>query len=327
MGFGNNFRGPRRRGRRRGSYGDRIFHGLTLSVSVGVVALLALFVGLLLREAWPTITRYGIQLLYNPVWNPNPGPALPLSFGALPFVYGTLVTSALALLIGVPLSLGVAIFLSELSPPFLKMPLGVLVELLAAVPSVVYGLWGYFVLVPVMRTSIEPTLKPALGWTGLFSGTILGTDLLTAGVILAIMIVPTVSAVSRETMAAVPDSQREAALSLGATRWETTRLGVIRYARVGIFGAIILGLGRAVGETMAVTMTVGNSNRLPSSLLSPGQSIASLIANEWGEAQGGAVYASALIELGLILLGISVVINVVARLMTRRVFHAEATSL
>lgn len=327
MGFGNIFRGLRRRERRRGSYGDRLFHGLTFSVAIGVVGLLAVFVGLLLREAWPTISRYGVRLLYNSLWNPNPAPGLPLSFGALPFVYGTLVTSALALLIGVPLSLGVAIFLSELSPPFLKMPLGVLVELLAAVPSVVYGLWGYFVLVPVMRTTIEPSLKSGLGWTGLFSGSIFGVDLLTAGVILAIMIVPTVSAVSRETMAAVPDSQREAALSLGATRWETTRLGVIRYARVGIFGAIILGLGRAVGETMAVTMTIGNSNILGNSLFSHGQTIASLIANEWGEAQGGALYASAMIELGLILLGISVVINVVARLMTRRVFHAEATSL
>jgi phosphate transport system permease protein len=327
MGFGNIFPGLRRRPRRRGSFGDRIFHGLTLSVAIGVVGLLAVFVGLLLREAWPTISQYGIQILYNPLWAPVRPSGLPLSFGALPFVFGTLVTSALALVIGVPLSLGVAVFLSELSPTFLKMPLSVLVELLAAVPSVVYGLWGYFVLVPVMRTTIDPPLRSVLGWTGLFSGSILGTDYLTAAVILAIMIVPTVSAVSRETMAAVPDSQREAALSLGATRWETTRLGVIRYARVGIFGAIILGLGRAVGETMAVTMTIGNTDKVGSSLFSPGQTIASLIANEWGEAQGGAVYASALIELGLILLGISVAINVVARLMTRRVFHAEATSL
>ena len=242
-------------------------------------------------------------------------------YGAVPFVSGTLVTSALALLIGVPISLGVAIFLSELAPAKVRVPLTYVVELLAAVPSVVYGLWGIFVLAPAMANVIEPGLQGVLGFLPIFQGTPRGADKFAAGVILAIMIIPTISAVSREALRAVPQSQREAALSLGATRWESTRLAVLRYARAGIFGAIVLGLGRAVGETMAVTMMIGNSNGVSLSLLDPGQTIASLIANNFGEGGPVSLQKSALIELGLVLMLMSLVINVFARLMVSRVLR------
>jgi phosphate transport system permease protein len=214
-------------------------------------------------------------------------------------------------------SLGIAIFLSELAPSWLRIPLTFIVELLAAVPSVVYGLWGIFVLGPAMRVYIEPGVQTILGFLPLFQGHPIGSDVFTAGVILAIMIIPTISAVSREALLAVPDSQREAALSLGATRWETTRLAVLRYARAGIFGASILGLGRAVGETMAVTMTIGNRAGFFNSLFEPGQTIASQIAGRWLDAVPP-LELGALVELGLVLMLVSLVINVFARLMVGR---------
>jgi phosphate transport system permease protein len=232
-----------------------------------------------------------------------------------------LVTSALALLLGVPISMGIAIFLSELAPPWLRIPLTYVVELLAAVPSVIYGLWGIFVLGPVMRVQVEPAIQATLGFLPVFQGTAIGRDMFTAGVILAVMIIPTISSVSREALIAVPNSQREAALSLGATGWETTRLAVLRYARAGIFGAVILGLGRAIGETMAVTMTIGNRNTITGSLFSQGQTIASLIANSWLEAVAGSLELSALIELGLVLMLVSLLINTFARLMIGRVLR------
>src|SRR5438309_6224433 len=231
-----------------------------------------------------------------------------------------LVTSALALVLGVPISLGIAIFLSELAPGWLRTPLTYVVELLAAVPSVVYGLWGTFVLAPVMRVYIEPSVQAILGFLPLFRGNPIGSDVFTAGVILAVMIIPTISSVSREALLAVPDTQREAALSLGATRWETTRLAVLRYARAGIFGAVVLGLGRAVGETMAVTMTIGNRNAISVSLFDQGQTIASWIANNFTEAETP-LELSACIELGLVLMLMSLVINVFARLMLGRVLR------
>ncbi|MGI0129993.1 MAG: phosphate ABC transporter permease subunit PstC, partial [Thermoplasmata archaeon] len=229
------------------------------------------------------------------------------------------------MVIAIPLSLGIAVFLSEEAPSWLRVPLSSLVELLVAVPSVVYGLWGIFVLEPIMRTTIEPDLHASLGkvpgLAGAFPAPTAGGDVLTASVVLAIMVIPTISAISRESMRAVPDAQREAVMSLGATRWETTRLGVIPYARSGIIGACILGLGRALGETMAVTMTIGNSNHVPTSLFMPGQTLASAIANEFNSA----FYASersGLIEAGLVLLLITIAVNLVARLMVRRLVGA-----
>ena len=297
--------------------GDTLFQGLCALVAIGVVALLGVITLVLALAAAPAMRVFGFGFLGGTVWNP----VAPEEYGAAPFIYGTLVTSALALLLGVPVSIGIAIFLSELAPSWLRIPLTYLVELLAAVPSVVYGLWGLFVLAPVMRDSIEPAIRGALGWLPIFQGTPIGTDKFAAGVILAIMIIPTVSAVSREALLAVPGNQREAALSLGATRWETTRLAVLRYARAGIFGAIVLGLGRAVGETMAVTMMIGNKNSISVSLFDQGQTIASLIANSFAEAGPSSLQLAALIELGLVLMLISLAINVFARLMVRRVLR------
>src|SRR5881409_3006269 len=295
--------------------GDPLFQWFSTAVGLGVVELLVLITVILTLAAQDSIRTFGLGFLTGNVWNPVP----PLVFGAVPFVYGTLVTSALALLFGVPISIGIAIFLSELSPPWLRIPLTYVVELLAAVPSVVYGLWGIFVLGPVMRVSVEPVVQSIFGFLPIFQGNPIGTDKFTAGVILAIMIIPTISAVSREALLAVPDNQREAALSLGATRWETTRIAVLRYARAGIFGAVVLGLGRAVGETMAVTMTIGNRNAIFTSLFDPGQTISSLIANNWLEA--GSLELSALIELGLVLMLVSLLINAFARFMVGRVLH------
>ncbi len=309
------FRIPWGRGRVRttASLGDSLFLWFSGGVAVGVVGLLALIVVILFVVADESIRTFGIGFLGGSIWNPVP----PEVFGAVPFVYGTLVTSVLALLFGVPISLGIAIFLSELAPRWLRVPLTYVVELLAAVPSVVYGLWGIFVLSPVMRAFVEPVIQDIFGFLPIFQGNPIGTDKFTAGVILAVMIIPTISAVSRESLLAVPQSQREAALSLGATRWETTRVAVLRYARAGLFGAVILGLGRAVGETMAVTMTIGNRNAISVSLFDQGQTIASWIANNFTEA--GPLELSALIELGLVLMLMSLAINIFARLMVRRV--------
>ena len=305
----------------RGALGDTLFRGLTSLVAIGVVALLGVIAGVLLIAASASIRTFGPGFLTGVTWD-----SVADVYGAAPFVSGTLVTSALALLLGVPISLGIAIFLSELAPAKVRIPLTYVVELLAAVPSVVYGLWGIFVLAPAMANTIEPGLQGLLGFLPLFQGTPRGADKFSAGVILAIMIIPTISAVSREALRAVPQSQREAALSLGATRWESTRLAVLRYARAGIFGAIVLGLGRAVGETMAVTMMIGNWNGISLSLLDPGQTIASLIANNFGEGGPVSLQKSSLIELGLVLMLMSLVINVFARLMVSRVlWHGEGS--
>ncbi len=285
-------------------------------MGVAVLALLGLLTFILFVRSVPAMQRFGLGYLTGTTWDP----VVPV-YGALPFVYGTLVTSVIALLIGVPVSLGIAIFLSELSPLWLRGPLSYVVELLAAVPSVIYGFWALFILSPFMRTSVEPALKSALGFLPLFQGSAIGTDKLTAGVVLAIMIIPTISSISREALYVVPQSQREAALSLGATRWETTRKAVLTYARSGIFGAVILGLGRAVGETMAVTMAIGNRNALTVSLFDQGQTIASLIANSWGEAD--TLEAAALIELALVLMVMALAINVLARLVIGRYLRLE----
>ena len=278
-----------------------------------------LLVVMMVLESGPSINAFGIGFVSGTEWDPNND-----VYGALPFVFGTLITSGIAILIGVPLSVGVAIYLSEFAPPWLREPLSFVIELLAAVPSVIYGLWAMYALRPIIVEHVEPFFQATLGWTPLFEGDPVGLDKFTAGIILAIMIIPTVASVSKEALMAVPDSQREAALSLGATRYETTRIAVLSYARSGIFGACILGLGRAVGETMAVAMTIGNANKISWSLLDPGQTMASLIANNWGEAQD--LQLAALIEIGVVLFIVALLVNVFARLMVGRFMKAVPTT-
>lgn len=303
---------------------DLTFLSVTFLVAVGILALLAAFILVLLNGAQISLLRYGFALLSQSEWAPNSG-----QLGLLPFIAGTVLTSMLALLIAIPLSLGIAVFLSELTPTWISSPLGTLVELLAAIPSVIYGLWAIFVLIPVMRTTIDPALESANTAVShtlhvsipLFTGPILGSGVLTAGVVLAIMIIPTISAISREALRAVPETQREAALGLGATRWEATRISVLSYARIGIVAAIILGLGRAIGETMAVTMVIGNSDYLPTSLFSQGQTIASLIATEFLTEAASPVAASAFLFAALVLLLLTLFINVGARLLVWRLLR------
>ncbi|HKS59249.1 MAG TPA: phosphate ABC transporter permease subunit PstC [Thermoplasmata archaeon] len=300
---------------------DNLFQYLTALLAFAIVAVLAAFVVVLVEGSTLTLNRYGFAFLTGSNWDPEHA-----IFGTVPFVVGTILTSAIALVIAVPLSIGIAIFLSELAPGWIATPLGYVVELLAAVPSVVFGFWGFAVLVPFLRFEVDPGLHAANQAVSnaihyplpFFSGSSSGQDLFSAGVILAIMIVPTIAAITRESLRAVPVAQREAALSLGATRWEATRLSVLSYARIGILGAIILGLGRALGETMAVTMTIGNHDALPTSLFSQGQTIASLIATEFFANPPGSPEVSALIEAGLVLLTITLAINVLARLFVWR---------
>jgi len=292
---------------------DRIFYAIIGLVGIGIIALAIAIVLILVRNSKLSIDTFGWAFLYGTTWNPNAQ-----IYGVVPFVAGTLITSGIALLIGLPLALGAAIFITTQAPRYLRTPVGVTIELLAAVPSVIFGFWGLIVVVPWMRTTVQPWLKDYFGWTGLFNGPALGVGILTAGIILAIMIVPTICAVSRDTLLAVPTAQQEAALSLGATDWETTRTASLPYARSGIIGGTILGLGRALGETMAVTLVIGNVDRVPTSLLSPGQTISSLIANEL-LSNNGPLQASAILECGLVLLAISLGVNVAARLLVWRI--------
>src|SRR2546425_8379491 len=265
----------------------------------------------MLRAAWPAIQRFGWRFLVTSVWDP-----VAEQFGALPFVYGTLVSSFLAMLIAVPLGIGAAVYLAELAPPWVRPPVAFLVELVAAVPSVVYGLWGIFVLAPLLRTWVQPALGATLGFLPLFQGPPYGVGMLAAGIILAIMVVPFITAVSREVLLAVPNTQREAALALGATRWETTRMAVLRYGRSGLVGAILLGLGRALGETMAVTMVIGNRPEISASLFAPGYTLASVIANEFAEATTD-IYLDSLVEIGLALFLVTIVVNLIAQLLLK----------
>lgn len=272
----------------------------------------------LIAAAWPAIQRFGVGFFVTSTWDP-----VAEEFGVLPFIYGTLVSSALALLIAVPLGLGVAIFLAELVPGWLRAPITFFVELLAAIPSVVIGLWGIFVLVPWVRTTLEPLLKSTLGFLPLFSGPPLGIGMLTAGLILAAMVVPFIVAVSTEVMRAVPRAQREAAQALGATMWETTRTAVLPYARSGIVGAIFLALARALGETMAVTMVIGNVPQIKASLFAPAYTIPAVIANEFTEATSD-LYVAAIIYAGLVLFIVTVAVNALARLLVSRVARGPA---
>jgi phosphate transport system permease protein len=300
---------PRAVSRGRSGLGDRVYRTLILA-SVWVVLLLAAgLVAALTWESWAAMRAFGLRFLITSHWDPVAG-----EFGALPFIYGTLVSSLLALLIAVPVSLGAAIFLAELAPAWIRPPVAFLIEMLAAVPSVVYGLWGIFVLVPWLRDWVQPALGRTLGFLPLFQGPPYGIGMLAAGLILSIMIVPYITSVSREVLLAVPGSQREAALGLGATRWETTRIAVLRYGRSGLIGAILLGLGRALGETMAVTMVIGNRPEVSISLFAPGYTMASVLANEFTEATSD-LYVSALVEIGLLLLVVTVLVNGLARLL------------
>lgn len=295
----------------RGSSGmaDSTFRWVMLGCALSIFAIVGLILTELLTHSSLSLSKFGFGFFVGSAWNPVKN-----DFGALPFIYGTLVSSLVSLVIAVPLAVGVAVFLTEMCPRSLRGMLSFLTELLAAIPSVVYGLWAVFVLVPLLRTFVDPVLIKLLGWTGLFVEPDFGIGMFAAGVILAIMILPIISSLTREVMNAVPHAQREAVLALGATRWEMIRMGVLRNARIGIVGAIILGLGRALGETMAVAMVIGSSPTISHSLLAPASTMASVIANEFAEA-ADPTYRSALIEIGLALFLVTIVVNIFARLL------------
>jgi phosphate transport system permease protein len=288
---------------------DAAFRSVVIACGLSVIAIVGLIVFELLIQSRVSLHKFGFKFLSVSIWDP-----VAEQFGGLPAIYGTLVSSFLALLLAVPLALGTALFISEICPRRLKGILTVGVELLAAIPSVIYGLWGIFVLAPALRVHLEPLLARYFGWSGLFSGPKYGIGMLATGIILAIMILPIIASITREVVLAVPRQQREAALALGATRWEVLSMAVLRNARAGILGAIILGLGRALGETMAVTMLIGNRPEISKSLFAPGATLASVIANEFSEATSD-MHLSALVEMALVLFALTLVVNAVARLL------------
>lgn len=288
---------------------DEVAYAVTLLFAVAIIAVTVLLVYELWVHSAAARTKFGFSFVTSTSWDP-----VSEKYGALPFIYGTVLTSAIALLISVPLGVGAAIYLAELAPPKLSNALTFLVELLAAVPSVIYGLIAIFTLVPLMRDYIEPAIKAVAGDLPIFSGPVLGLGYLAAGVILSIMTFPFIISVSREALLAVPREQREAALALGATKWESTFQAVLPFARLGIIGSIFLALARALGETMAVTMVIGNNNSISTSLFSPGQTIAAVIASEFSEATGN-TYLAALVELGLVLFVLTMVINGLAQVL------------
>lgn len=291
-----------------GALGDKIFRTILLVAAATILLLVAAIFIMMVQNALPTIERYGIGFLLGREWKPAQE-----EFGALPFIYGTVVSSLIALVLAVPVSLGIAIFLVEQAPRSVARPIAFMVELLAAIPSVVYGLWGIFVLAPFIREYLGPFLQDYLGFIPLFQGRLTGIGMLTGGMILALMITPIITAVVRDVLEAVPTTQREAALALGATKWETTRI-VLGNAASGIAGAVVLGLGRAIGETMAITMVIGNSPQISASLFEPANTIASLLAANFAEATDK-IYLSALIEIGLVLFLVTFVVNAFAKLL------------
>jgi phosphate transport system permease protein len=291
------------------SIGDPVFSGIIVCLGLVILALLAGITTELIIRAMPSIRHFGFSFLSSSEWDPASD-----QYGALPFIYGTAVSSGIALVISVPLSLGVALCLSEVSPQWLSRKVGFLVELLAAIPSVVYGLWAIFVLGPWLRDWIEPPLSKYLGFLPLFAGPCVSVGMLTAGVVLAIMVLPYIAAVCTDVFRVVPQSQREAALALGATKWEMIRIAVLPYGASGVVGAIVLGLGRALGETIAVAMVIGNRPVISVSLFAPSSTLASVIANEFVEAMTD-LNVSALIELGLVLLVLGLMLNVIARVL------------
>jgi len=292
--------------------GDKIFSSLTWFFAVLIAVILVALLIVLYIDANPAIDKFGLSFLSSSEWDPVND-----MYGALPAIYGTLLSSLIALIIAIPVSLGSAVFLAELAPDWIRRSGSFLIEMLAAIPSVIIGLWGLFIMVPVIRDPVEKWLGTHLGFLPLFQGPPFGVGFLAAGIILAIMIIPIITAVSREAMRAVPVTQREAMLALGATRWESIQRVVLPYCRSGLIGAIILGLGRALGETMAVTMVIGNAYKLTDSLFSPGVTIASKIASEFNEASGD-VYIGSLVELAIVLFGITLVVNIIARLLVWR---------
>ena len=289
--------------------GDIIFERLTLLFAVLVFLLVVFMAWEMYSHSTLSIKQFGWNFLVNSTWDP----AITQVFGALPMIFGTMLSSFLGLLIAVPLGLSVAVFLSELAPSWLEKPLSFLTELLAGIPSVIYGLWGIFVLVPWLRDSVEPFLQNEFPNSPFFQGAPYGFGMLAAGIILSIMILPIISSISRDVLKSVPDTQREAAFALGATRWEVTKI-VLSNARSGLFGAIMLGFGRAIGETMAVTMVIGNHAQISASLLDPGYTMASVLANEFTEATTN-LYLNALIELALVLFVITILVNMLAHLL------------
>ena len=299
---------------------DRVYRAAILGFALCVPVLLLLLLVEIGTAGWPALRQFGLSFLTTSVWDPVAG-----QFGAAPAIAGTIVTSIIALALATPLALGGAIFLSEFAPGWLRQPLSFFMDLLAAIPSVVYGLWGVFFLLPLLREQLMPFLRDTLhlGSTPFFTGPAYGPSMLAAGLILSIMVLPYIAAVSREVLMAVPRSQREAALALGATRWETITGAVVPYARSGIIGGIILGLGRALGETMAVTMVIGNRHELSASLFAPGYTMASLIANEFSEATTD-LHLSALMAVGFVLFLITLIVNAIARWLVWRTGGSRA---
>jgi phosphate transport system permease protein len=295
----------------RGAAGDRAFKWLTLALALVVFVLIAVIGYELAHGSQMALRKFGWRFLASSEWDP-----VNEQFGALPFIFGTLVSSLIALVIAVPLSIATAIYLTELAPAWIRQVLTLFIELLAAVPSVILGLWGIFVMVPWLRENLFPWLRSAFGFTPLFRGPIYGVSMLAGGIIIAIMILPIITSVSREILRSVPGLQREAAYALGATRWEVTRIAVLSYAKKGLFGAVILGLGRALGETMAVTMVIGNRPEIAASLFAPGHTLASVVANEFTEATTD-LYLHSLFEIGLVLLGVTILVNAVAQLLLK----------
>jgi len=302
----------------RRSRGDVLFRAMLTLAALAIPVLL----GFLVWEWWTGSAlarqRFGGEFVASSAWDP-----VAEQFGALPLIFGTLVSSLLALLIAVPLSLGVAIYLTEFAPRAVRQPIATMIGLLAAIPSVVYGLWGIFILIPFLRSTIFPALKSGLGFLPLFRGPIYGPSMLAASIILAIMVMPYIMSVSREVLEAVPSGQREAALGMGATRWEAVRTAVLPYARSGIFGAVVLGLGRALGETMAVTMLIGNRHEIAASLFAPGYTMAAAIANEFAEAADN-LHLSALTYVAFVLFLVTVLVNAAARLLIWRVARGSS---
>jgi len=296
---------------------DRVFKSAITACGLAVLGVLVLIVYELLSGSGLSWHAFGFKFFATSDWDP-----VNESFGALPFIYGTLVSSLVALIIAVPLAIGVAVFTTEMCPKALRGPLSFFVELLAAIPSVIYGLWAIFILVPILSDHVQPLLATTLGWTGLFTGPPYGIGMLAAGIILAIMIIPIISSITREVLMVVPQHQREGVLALGATRWEMIRVGVLRNARAGIVGGIILGLGRALGETMAVTMVIGNRPQIAKSLFAPGYTMASVLANEFSEATGD-TYLSALVEIGLALFLVTIIVNALAQLLVWTVTRGQ----
>ena len=295
-----------------GTIGDSVFRTILIIFAATILVIVAAMIAMMIQNSMPTLREFGAGFLTGTKWQPASD-----IYGALPFIYGTIVSSLIALVLAVPLSLGIAIFLVEQAPQMIARPIAFMVELLAAIPSVVYGLWGIFVLAPFIRTYLGPVLQTYLGWLPLFQGRLTGIGMLTGGMIMALMITPIVTAVVRDVLEVVPTTQREAALALGATKWETTKI-VLGNAASGIAGAVVLGLGRALGETMAVTMVIGNSPQISSSLFEPAYTIASVLAANFAEATDK-LYLSALIEMGLVLFLVTFIVNAFAKLLVLQV--------